>query len=82
MENAVAHTGRPVPDIARWANNISGVNLLYHTKRRFIEMRRVAEEIAVPDLVLNLYKNKINENDPIRRYTCVHNLPDMVIIED
>jgi SAM-dependent methyltransferase len=82
MKNAVSNTGRAVPDIARWANNISGVILRYHVKGGFIEMRRVADEIVVPDLTLNLYEPKINDNDPIRRYTCVHSLPDMVIIED
>jgi SAM-dependent methyltransferase len=82
MEKAVSRTGRPVPDIARWANNISGVVLRYHLKGSFIEMRRVAEEIVVPNLELNLYETKINNNDPIRKYTCDHSLPDMVIVED
>lgn len=78
MPNAAAHPGS-VPAIARWISNISGVRVVYHEKMGMYEVHKNSAENLVPDLVLNLYETQANQNDPIRKYSCVQQLPKEVV---
>jgi SAM-dependent methyltransferase len=72
--NAVWNPKR-VPDLAKWASNISGVHLDLHARgyTLFYAMTKTASKIVTPPMTLDEYKT-MEGNSPTRTYTCNLNL--------
>jgi SAM-dependent methyltransferase len=78
MEHADGHDPRRTPSFARWASNIKGVTLKMNKRSGACILEKTSSKIKLPELIVDLYETRVSQNDPLRRYTCVHSLPKEV----
>jgi len=75
-----AESSNNIPSLARWAANIFGASLVRYRSANgsadFCAMKRVGDEIKVPEL--ELADNSWKQQRPAYVYRCVHTLPNDV----